>query len=144
VRDIFGILSNVTELKPFTMSYSIEEIEGIGPEYGSKLRNVDIQTTEDLLRRCGDKKGREGVSTESGISEKHLLEWVNKADLMRINGVGEEFADLLEAAGVDTVNLAEAMAECNEKHKRCDRVPGAETVQDWIDQAKEMEPAVSH
>ncbi|MCA9366210.1 DUF4332 domain-containing protein, partial [Candidatus Kaiserbacteria bacterium] len=94
------------------MSYSIEEIEGIGPEYGQKLRDVDIQTTDDLLRRCGDKKGREGVATESGLSEKHLLEWVNLADLMRINGVGEEFADLLEEAGVDTVKeLATRNAE---------------------------------
>ena len=135
------------------MSYSIEEIEGIGSEYGAKLRDVDIQTTEDLLRRCGDKKGREGVATESGISEKHLLEWVNKADLMRLNGVGEEYADLLEAAGVDTVkelaqrnaeNLAIAMAVCNEKENRTNRVPSAETVQGWIDEAKTMEPAVSH
>lgn len=135
------------------MSYSIEEIEGIGPEYGNKLREVDIQTTDDLLRRCGDKKGREGVSTESGISEKHLLEWVNLADLMRINGVGEEFADLLEEAGVDTVkelatrnaeNLAEKMAEVNEKKNLTNRVPSAETVQKWIDEAGKMDPMVSH
>ena len=135
------------------MSYKIEEIEGIGPEYGQKLRDVDIQTTDDLLRRCGDKKGREGVSTEAGISEKLLLEWVNLADLMRISGVGEEYADLLEEAGVDTVkelrnrnaeNLAAAMAEVNEKKNLTDRVPSAETVQKWIDQAKEMEPMVSH
>tara|TARA_B100001989_G_C24451831_1_gene419401 strand:+ start:287 stop:694 length:408 start_codon:yes stop_codon:yes gene_type:complete len=135
------------------MSYSIEEIEGIGPEYGQKLRDVDIQTTEDLLRRCGDKKGREGVSTESGISEKHILEWVNLADLMRINGVGEEFADLLEEAGVDTVkelaarnaeNLAAAVAEVNEKKSLTDRVPSAETVQKWIDEAGTLDPVVSH
>ena len=135
------------------MSYKIEEIEGIGPEYGQKLRDVDIQTTDDLLRRCGDKKGREGVSTETGISEKLILEWVNLADLMRINGVGEEYADLLEEAGVDTVkelrhrnaeNLAAAMAEINEKKNLTDRVPSAETVQKWIDQAGEMEPMVSH
>jgi predicted flap endonuclease-1-like 5' DNA nuclease len=135
------------------MSYSIEEIEGIGPEYGQKLRDVDIQTTEDLLRRCGDKKGREGVSTEASISEKHLLDWVNKADLMRINGVGEEFADLMEAAGVDTVkelatrnaeNLATALEECNETKNLTDRVPSAETVQKWIDEAGTLEPMVSH
>lgn len=135
------------------MSYKIEEVEGIGPEYGAKLREVDIQTTEDLLRRCGDKKGREGVSTETGISEKHLLEWVNLSDLMRINGVGEEFADLLEEAGVDTVkelrnrnaeNLAVAMAEVNEKKNLTERVPSAETVQKWIDEAGKMEPMVSH
>lgn len=135
------------------MSYKIEEIEGIGPEYGQKLRDVDIQTTEDLLRRCGDKKGRKGVSTETGLSEKHLLEWVNLADLMRINGVGEEFADLLEEAGVDTVkelatrnaeNLATALAEVNEKKNLTDRVPSAETVQKWVDEAGKMDPAVSH
>lgn len=135
------------------MSYKIEEIEGVGPEYGKKLREVDIQTTEDLLRRCGDKKGREGVATETGISEKHILEWVNLADLMRLNGVGEEFADLLEEAGVDTVkelatrnaeNLAAAMAEVNEKKNLTDRVPSAETVQNWIDEAKTLDPAVSH
>lgn len=135
------------------MSYKIEEIEGIGPEYGKKLREVDIQTTEDLLRRCGDKKGREGVSTETSISEKHLLEWVNLADLMRINGVGEEFADLLEEAGVDTVkelatrnaeNLTEAVKEANDKKHLTDRVPSAETIQGWIDEAKGMDPMVSH
>lgn len=135
------------------MSYSIEDIEGIGPEYGQKLRDVDIQTTDDLLRRCGEKKGREGVSTESGISEKHLLEWVNLADLMRINGVGEEFADLLEEAGVDTVkelatrnaeNLAEKMAEINEQKNLTNRVPSAETVQKWVDEAGTLEPMVSH
>ena len=135
------------------MSYSIEEVEGIGPEYGQKLRDADIQTTEDLLRRCGDKKGREGVATETGISEKHLLEWVNLSDLMRINGVAEEYADLLEEAGVDTVkelatrnaeNLAAAMEEVNGKKNLTDRVPGAETVQKWIDEAGTLDPMVSH
>ena len=134
------------------MSYKIEEVEGIGKTFGDKLREVDIQTTEDLLRRCGDKKGREGVSTETGISEKHLLEWVNLSDLMRINGVGEEFADLLEEAGVDTVkelatrnaeNLAVAVAEVNEKKNLTDRVPSAETVQKWIDEAASLDPVVS-
>lgn len=135
------------------MSYTIEEVEGIGKEYGDKLRAVDIQTTEDLLRRCGNKKGREGVAIETGLSEKHLLEWVNLADLMRINGVGEEFADLLEEAGVDTVkelatrnaeNLAGKMAEVNENKNLTNRVPSAETVQKWIDEAGTMEPMVSH
>ncbi len=135
------------------MAQSIEEIEGIGPEYGAKLRAVDIQTTDDVLRRCGDKKGREGVATETGISETHLLEWANLADLMRINGVGEEYADLLEEAGVDTVkelaqrnaeNLALALAECNEKKQLTNRVPSTETVQKWIDEAKTLDPMVSH
>lgn len=135
------------------MSYKIEEIEGIGPEYGKKLRGADIQTTEDLLRRCSDKKGREGVATETGLSEKHILEWVNLADLMRINGVGEEFADLLEEAGVDTVkelasrnaeNLAVAVAEVNEKKNLTERVPSTETIQGWIDEAKTLDPIITH
>lgn len=135
------------------MAYKIEEIEGIGAEYGKKLRTADIQTTDDLLRRCGDKKGREGVAVETGISEKHLLEWANLADLMRVDGVGEEYADLLEEAGVDTVkelrtrnaqNLASAMADINEKKHLTNRVPSSDTVQKWIDQAKDMEFKVSH
>ncbi len=135
------------------MSYKIEEIEGIGKEYAEKLREVDIQTTDDLLRRCGDKKGREGVAKETGISEKRILEWANRSDLMRINGVGEEYSDLLEEAGVDTVkelrnrnaeNLAEAMEEKNNSRKLVNRVPSAEVVQKWIDEAKGMEPMISH
>jgi len=135
------------------MSYKIEEIEGIGPQYGDKLREADIQTTEDLLRRCGDKKGREGVATETGLSEKHLLEWVNLADLMRIKGVGEEYADLLEEAGVDTVkeratrnaeNLASAMEETNAKKNLVERTPSAEVVAGWVEQAGKLDPAVSH
>ncbi len=135
------------------MSYKIEEIEGIGKEYADKLRSADIQTTEDLLRRCGDKKGREGVATEAGVSEKRLLEWVNRADLMRINGVGEEYADLLEQAGVDTVkelatrnaeNLAAAMEEKNAARKLVDRTPSAAVVEKWVKEAKTLKPAVSH
>jgi len=135
------------------MSYKIEEIEGIGPAYGEKLREADIQTTEDLLRRCGDKKVREGVATESGLSEKLILEWVNLADLMRIKGVGEEYADLLEEAGVDTVkelatrnaeNLAEKMEEVNATKKLVERTPSAEVVQGWVDQAGTLDPAVTH
>jgi predicted flap endonuclease-1-like 5' DNA nuclease len=135
------------------MSYKIEEVEGIGPEYGAKLREADIQTTEDLLRRCGDKKGRAGVATETGLSEKHLLEWVNLSDLMRVTGVGEEFADLLEEAGVDTTqelarrnaeNLAVAVAEINEKKNLTNRVPSAETIQKWIDEAGTLDDLISH
>ncbi len=135
------------------MSYSIEKIEGIGPNYAKKLKVVDIQTVDDLLRLCGDKKGRDGVATETGISEKHLLEWTNLADLMRINGIGEEYADLLEEAGVDTVkelatrkaeNLATAMATVNEKKKLTNRVPSAKTVEEWVKEAKKLKPMVSH
>ncbi|MCC6198653.1 DUF4332 domain-containing protein [Candidatus Nomurabacteria bacterium] len=135
------------------MSYKIEEIEGIGPEYAEKLRAVDIQTTDDLLRRCGEKSGREGVATEADLSEKMLLSWVNRADLMRVTGIGEEYADLLEEAGVDTVkelatrnadNLAEKIAEINERRNLVNRLPGTETVAEWIAEADTLDQMVFH
>jgi predicted flap endonuclease-1-like 5' DNA nuclease len=135
------------------MAYPIEQIEGIGPAYAEKLRAVDIQTTDDLLRRCGDKKGREGVATEAGITETLILEWTNLADLMRIKGVGEEYADLLEEAGVDTVkelatrnadNLTAKMEEVNAAKNLVDRTPSVSTVEGWIEQAATLEPMVSH
>ena len=135
------------------MSYSIDEIEGIGPEYKKMLAVANIQTTDDLLRECGSKSGRANSAKISGITETQLLDWVNRADLMRINGVGEEYSDLLEVAGVDTVkelatrnaeNVATALAECNEKKQLTNRVPSAETVQEWIDEAGTMEAMVSH
>lgn len=81
----------------------IEEIEGIGPGYAKKLVEVGVKTTEDLLNVGATKKGRKELTEKTGISEKLILEWVNLADLFRIKGVGEEYSDLLEEAGVDTV-----------------------------------------
>ena len=81
----------------------ISEIEGIGPSYAEKLTAADISTTEKLLKVCGSKKGRAEIAMKTGISESNLLKWSNMADLMRIKGVGKQFAELLEAAGVDTV-----------------------------------------
>ena len=112
------------------MSYSIDEIEGIGPEYKKMLAVANIQTTDDLLRECGSKSGRANSAKISGITETQLLDWVNRADLMRINGVGEEYSDLLEVAGVDTVKELATRT--------------AETVQEWIDEAGTMEAMVSH
>ncbi len=135
------------------MSYKIEEIEGIGKEYAEKLRAVDIQTTDDLLRRCGEASGREGVAKEADLSEKMLLSWVNRADLMRITGIGEEYADLLEEAGVDTVkelatrnadNLAEKIAEVNERRNLVNRLPSVQTTAEWIAEADTLEQMVFH
>ena len=135
------------------MSYTIEEIEGIGSAFGERLRGSNIQTTDDLLRECGGKSGRERVAKESGLSEKNILEWVNLADLMRINGVGEEYADLLEEAGVDTVkelrnrnaeNLVEKMEEVNKTKKLVERTPSLVVVQKWIDEAGKLDPMVTH
>lgn len=85
------------------MSYNIEEIEGIGPAFAEKLKAASIATTEDLLKLCCDPKGRKDTATKSGVSESSLLKWANMADLMRISGIGGEYSELLEAAGVDPV-----------------------------------------
>ncbi len=129
------------------MSYSIIEIEGIGKTYAEKLQAVGIKTTEALLDKAKDPKGRKALAEETGIDESRVLKWANMADLMRINGVGEEYSELLEAAGVDTVkelkhrradNLTAKMAEVNEARKLVRQVPGEKAVSDWIEQAKSL------
>lgn len=135
------------------MAYKIDDIEGIGPATKEKLAAADIKTTDDLLKLCCDKKGRKATAEKTGCSEGQLLKWANMADLMRISGVGEEFSELLEAAGVDTVkelrnrnaeNLAAAMATTNEEKKLTRTVPSATTVQKWVDQAKTLDPLITH
>jgi predicted flap endonuclease-1-like 5' DNA nuclease len=135
------------------MSYKIQEIEGIGPAYAEKLAAADIDTTDELLKLCCDAKGRKATAEKTGVSESQLLKWANMADLMRISGIGSEFSELLEAAGVDTVkelrnrnagNLAAKMAEVNEQKKLTRTVPSEKTVTGWIDQAKSMEPLITH
>jgi len=135
------------------MSYKIQEIEGIGPTYGEKLSAANIMTTNDLLDLCCDKNGRKTTAEKTGLSESQLLKWANMADLMRVSGIGGEFAELLEAAGVDTVkelrnrnaeNLAAKMAEINETKKLTRAVPSEKTVTGWIEQAKTMDPMISH
>jgi predicted flap endonuclease-1-like 5' DNA nuclease len=81
----------------------IEKIEGIGPAFGANLQAAGIKTTEALLDKSKDPKGRKALAAETGIDESRILKWANMADLMRIKGVGEEYSELLEAAGVDTV-----------------------------------------
>ena len=135
------------------MGYRIDEIEGIGPKYAERLGAAGIATTEALLGACGTPAGRKSTAEKTGFSESQLLKWTNMADLMRISGVGEEYSELLEAAGVDTVkelrnrnadNLAAAMAEVNAKKKLTRTVPSAATVAKWVEQAKTMDPAISY
>jgi len=135
------------------MADKIEDIEGIGPTYGAKLKAANINTTDDLLDRCGSAKGRSETATATGLSEGQLLKWANLADLMRLKGVGTQFAELLEAAGVDTVkelrqrvpaNLAAKMKTVNEEKKLTRVTPTEQMVTDWVAQAKTMEPKVSH
>ncbi|WP_336960413.1 DUF4332 domain-containing protein [Sphingobium aquiterrae] len=135
------------------MAYKIDEIEGIGSKYAERLQSSGIKTTDDLLKFCGSRKGREDVAAQTGFSTIQLLKWANMADLMRISGVGEEYSELLEAAGVDTVkelalrradNLAAKMKEANEAKKLTRALPAASQVQKWIDQAKTLDAAISH
>lgn len=135
------------------MAYKIEEIEGIGPSFGAKLATANIKTTDDFLTNCCDAKGRKAAAEKTGIPEKHLLRWANHADLMRISGIGPQFAELLEAAGVDTVkelrtrnvaNLTAKMAEVNEAKNLSGTAPTESLIGDWIEKAKTMEPTITH
>ena len=135
------------------MSYSIADIEGIGVTFKRKLQKVDVRTTAKLLERAATAKGRKELAAESGIDIKKILKWTNMADLMRIKGVGEEYSELLEAAGVDTVkelrnrrpdNLHAKMLEVNKKKKLVRLPPGLPKVEKWVAQAKELKPLMSY
>jgi len=143
----------IEPVKPRMASYPILKIEGIGPVYAEKLAEVGIKTTEDLLNAGSSRKGREELVEKTAISSKLVLRWVNMADLMRIPGVGEEYSELLEKAGVDTVkelkmrnpqNLYNAMAESNEKYSLVRRIPSAAEVESWVASAKELEPLLTY
>lgn len=135
------------------MSYKIEEIEGIGPAYAARLRDVGIDTVEDLLQAGATPKGRKSLAEKTGITPANILTWVNHADLFRIKGVAGQFAELLEAAGVDTVkelshrkaaNLHGALTAKNEERPLSGRVPSLGEVERMIAQAKELPPVVSY
>jgi len=131
----------------------IEKIEGIGQVYTLKLQEVGIKTTAELLERGKSRKGREELVEKTGISSLLILKWVNMADLMRIKGVGEEYSELLERSGVDTVkelrnrnpnNLLEAMAKENETHNLVRRLPSISEVESWVKEASESEPMMTY
>lgn len=135
------------------MSYKIIEIEGIGEVYADKLNAAGVKTTEELLEKAATKKGREKLAEETGISEKLILKWANHADLFRIKGIAGQFAELLEAAGVDTVkelrhrvpaNLHAKLVEVNEERNLCNRVPAESEIEKMVEQAKELEPKMTY
>lgn len=131
----------------------IEEIEGIGPAYGAKLKAAGINTVEELLEKGASAKGRSALAEVSGITETLILKWANHADLIRINGVGPQFAELLEAAGVDTVkelrqrnaaNLAAKMKEVNDAKNVAGTTPSESMVTGWIEEAKTLEAKMTY
>jgi len=128
-------------------NYKIEEIEGIGEKLGAKLREAGINTTDKMLAGTKTKKQRKDLAESTGISEKLILKFANMADLFRINGIGQEFSELLEVAGVDTVpelatrnaeNLTAKMEEVNAEKKLTRRTPSLKEVVKWIEEAKTM------
>jgi len=135
------------------MAYKIEQVEGIGEVYAAKLQEVGIKTTEDLLAQCASAAGRKKVEEATGISHKLILKWTNHADLFRINGIAGQFAELLEAAGVDTVkefrhrvpaNLQPKLVEVNNAKNLCNRVPSVSELEKMIAQAKEIKPLITY
>jgi len=125
----------------------INAIEGIGEVYGAKLIEVGIKKTEDLLASAADPKSRKELAAAIGSEPAKILHWANRADLFRIKGVGEEYSDLLEASGVDTVpelaqrnaeNLYKKMLEINAEKKLVRRPPSLNQVKSWVTHAKEL------
>ncbi|MFT4585659.1 MAG: putative flap endonuclease-1-like 5' DNA nuclease [Gammaproteobacteria bacterium] len=131
----------------------IDEVEGLGPAYAAKLTEAGIKTTDDFLKLCCDSKGRGETATKTGISEKLILSWANMADLMRVNGIGGQYAEIRHAAGVDTIkelrtrnaeNLAAKMKEMNDEKNLANACPSESVVSGWIEKAKSTDPLITH
>ena len=131
----------------------LTDIEGVGPVYSQKLKSAGVSTTDALLKKGATAKGRQAIADKSGISGKLILRWVNHADLFRLDGVAGEYAELLEAAGVDTVpelaqrnaeNLYQKLVEVNEAQKLVRVVPVQTQVEQWVEQAKNLPRIVTH
>jgi len=129
------------------------DVEGIGEKYAAKLKAAGVANTDELLKIGSTPKGRKELAEKSGIGDALILEWVNHVDLFRIKGVAEEYADLLEEAGVDTVpelaqrvakNLLQKIIEVNEAKKLVRRLPTEAMVADWIDQAKKLPRVINY
>jgi len=132
---------------------NIIDVEGIGPVYAEQLGAVGVKTTDDLLERGAKPKGRDDLEAATGIAHALILKWVNRVDLYRIKGVGSEYSDLLEIAGVDSpaelahrnpANLTETMAEANAARSLVRRIPTLEMVTAWIEESKKLPKIVEH
>ena len=132
---------------------SIDTIDGLGRSEARALRKAGVRTTEKLLKWAGTRAGRRDLANHTGLPAKQILEWVNRADLMRVKGIGEEYSDLLEAAGVDTckelrnrnpLSLLVKLTQVNSNKRLVRRLPTEVMVKRWVDHAKKLPPAVSH
>ena len=135
-------------------TYKISSIEGIGTTYEQKLRGIGVRSVAALLKKGATRKGRKDLAEESGVDETLILKWVNMADLYRVKGIGSEYAELLEKAGVDTVkelrnrvpeNLHAKMVEVNSQGRRLVRqLPSLSMVTRWVGEAKKLDPMVTY
>jgi len=132
---------------------TLSKIEGIGPVCGTKMGDVGIKTTGALLEAAAAPAGRKALATKTGFTPKQILGWANRADLMRVKGVGEEFSDLLELSGVDTVkalakrkpeNLHAKLAEVNAAKNAVRRAPNLSEVEGWVAHAKTLPRVLSY
>jgi predicted flap endonuclease-1-like 5' DNA nuclease len=130
---------------------TLKAIEGIGEAYALRLKEANIITVEALLKGGASPQGRQAIAEKTGISGQLILEWVNHADLFRIKGVGSEYADLLEGAGVDTIpelaqrnpaNLYQKLVQVNQERKLVRRLPTLAQVEAWVEQAKVLPRAI--
>lgn len=135
------------------MAYKVIDIEGVGDVFAEKLNAAGIKTDAELLTKCSKPAGRKELAEQTGISSKLIMKWTNHCDLYRINGVGPQFAELLEAAGVDTVkelrhrvpeNLQKKLEEVNAQKNLVSRVPVVAEVQKMVDKAKDLPPMVEY
>jgi len=135
------------------MSYPITDIEGIGPSIAERLKAARIRTTSRLLEAAKNPRGRKVLADKTGVECSRILKWANMADMMRIKGIGEEYSELLEAAGVDTVrelkhrnpaNLAKAMAEANTRRRLVRLLPSEKAITKWISQAKSLPMKITY
>jgi predicted flap endonuclease-1-like 5' DNA nuclease len=131
----------------------LTDIKGIDEASAEKLKAAGATTQESFLTVCGDKKGRKEAAANTGIDEKEILGWLNRADLARIKGVSTVYADLLELAGVDTVpelaqrngaNLHAKIEECNAEQNLAEKMPTNAQVEEWVAQAKELPRAIHY
>ena len=131
----------------------IEDVEGIGPVLGDKFRAAGVKDTDALLKNALTAAQRKALAEQMGLSEARILKFANMVDLYRINGVGSEYSELLEAAGVDTVpelaqrnaaNLVQAMATVNQARKLTRQAPTEAEVSKWIEQAKSLPRMIEH